>query len=296
MRSAILLLVLGGVLTASGGAEESKSVAARIGENFLEELLGEAGIKKPDEGLGFAGSQHLGLEEMFAQTYSRFAAKLTENHQFRLIPTDQIATNAVYRNLLQKQGNQTEPLVRSLARDILQFRAPRSAAGAGIDPTRASTISIVAFAGFNGARGLAFANSGVQLINLGTKEAALLAKSLNADYLVGIKLAPHILKYEPMSAQAGTVSLLYRARVYNKNGQVIFDEKIPGDETLVTAPMRFVGYQLSFFDGLKMNLAKAFFLFPSDAQSEQLGGIEGRLLLDILLETHEKLAQRMIKR
>jgi hypothetical protein len=295
LRAAIVGFVLSRALVAHCAAEESNNIEERIAKNFLEELLAEGGIKKTGEGLGFAGSQHLGLDEKTAQTYARFAAKLTENHPFRLILADRIAANGVYKDLLQKHGNQMEPLIRALARDILEYRPPRAAAGGAIDAMRTSAIAIVTFASFNGARGLAFANPDVKLIGLGTEEAASLAKSLGADYLISVKLAPYILNYDPMGAQPGTVRLWYHARVYDDLGQVIFDEKIPGDESVITESIRFVGYQLPFLTLLKMSLTKVFFLFPTDAQSEQLSNIESRLLLEILLETHEKLAERMIK-
>jgi hypothetical protein len=56
-----------------------------------------------------------------------------------------------------------------------------------------------------------------------------------------------------------------------------------------------VAYQLPFPTLLEMSLAKACFLFPTNAQRDQLGNIESRLLLEILLKTHENLAERMIK-
>ncbi len=56
-----------------------------------------------------------------------------------------------------------------------------------------------------------------------------------------------------------------------------------------------MAYQLPFPTLLEMSLAKACFLFPTNAQRDQLGNIESRLLLEILLKTHENLAERMIK-
>jgi hypothetical protein len=295
IRAVLVAFILSVVLVIPCTAQESNSVEERIANNFLEELLSQVGINKASEGLGFAGSENLGLDGKIAQTYARFAAKLTENHPFRLIPADQIAADGVYQDLLRKQGSQTGPLIQALARDILEYRPPRANAGGAIDTTRASDIAIVTFASFNGNRGLAFANPGVELIDLNTEEAASLARSLDADYLISVKLAPDISNYDPMGGEPGTVRLWYRARVYDNLGQVIFDEKIPDDETLVKESFQFVGYQLPFFTSLEMSIAKALFMFPTETQSEQLGNIESRLLLDILLETNEGLAERMVK-
>jgi hypothetical protein len=288
-------LVLSGALTMQCAAGESNSVSGTIARNFFEELLSQGGLQKHGEGLGSGGSQHLGLSQKVVQAYAIFAAKLTKSHPFRLVPAARIAENKVYRDLLEKQGSQPDSLVRALARDILEYRPSRPAVESTISGIRNSAIAVVTFVTFNGARGLAYANSSISLVGLRTVEAASLAKSLGADYLISVELAPYIVDYDPMGSQPGTVELFYRVRVYGHYGQVIFDEKIPGDEAAVTGPVRFVAYELPPFTLLKMSIAKALFLFPTDAQREQLGMTESREVSEILHETLEKIAERMTK-
>lgn len=292
---AVALALLGILPSPRVFADEKKSVAERIAENFLEEFLAEGGIKKAGEGLGYAGSQRLGVENKLAAAYSQLVTIFERTPGIELVTADRIVSDPVYQSLLRKQGSDANMLLHALARDLLQYRKPESAPKAGINATHTSRISIVTFVGFNGMRGLAYGVGGLQLMDMNAQDAAALAQSLRSDYLIAVKLAPHIRKFAPMGAQAGSVSLFYRAKVFSKNGDIVFDEKIPGDDALVPPSLRFVGYQLGPWQLMKMNIANAFFLFPSEAQKDELAEIESRSLSDVMRELVDRLAKRMIK-
>lgn len=290
MKNKIALFLLALLIVSCGSSENAKKTAQGVAKNFLEELIEQTGsvgkaILEKEE-LGFSGSENLNLESKILLSYSQFVDSLKERNQIKLLPVATVLGNNLYRNLAQRQEDTSQIPVASFAHEILE--GLMSQKKESIEIKRPVVISIVTYTSYNGKKGLVFGIPGLELLNLNSDEASLLAKELGADYLLSVKLAPYIEKFDPMG-DLGSAGVSYRIKVYDDKGTIIIDESSLGDET------KFIAFELSFFEKLKMGLYKVFFLFPSNSQKEKLTEIENRLMLDVLIGTQEKLLDKIFK-
>lgn len=288
---AVILLALP---SHSSLAEDMQGTPTRMAYNFLEEALEEGGIRIPDEGLGFSGSRQLRLGEKTAANYAQFVRRLGEASNLQVLNDEAMSECGTYKALLLIHPSTGPEPTRALAKDIL-YLGSRLQQASGLDLSRPQTAAIVAFASFNGAGGVVFGAENARLLGLTAPEASALAKDLKVSYLISVELVPWITHFDPMGADLGTVGVWHRVRIYNAEGEVVFDETNPGNAPASSA-MRFVGLKLSFSTRLGMGTAKTVFMFPTDEQEAALVATENSLMLETMAEELQGMEQRMLGR
>lgn len=277
---------------ASALAGDPPITPAGMVHTALEEALEEGGVRLPDEGLGFSGSGRLRLGEKTAAAYAQFARALGAAPNLRLLGDPALADSTVYQALALHHPCAGPEPARSLARDILYFdRNPRRQPG--LDLGRPATAVIIAFASFGGAGGLVFGSENARLLGVTPAEAAALARDLKAAYLVSVELVPWITRFDPMGADSGAVGLWHRVRVYDADGDTVFDETHPGNAP-AAAVARFVGPKLPFATRVSMGAAKTLFLYPTDDQEAVLVDAENSLMLETMAEELRRLELRLL--
>ncbi len=293
--SAILLL------TESSCGKRTGETARTIGQNFLDEVGDQSVVVQAlrdalgrDEHLGFAGSDGMGLSTLVSDSHSRLEERLAAVPGLTVIPTSDVQTDSMYRRMAaNKEGDSTE-LVKKLALFIRRAEPAGNAERAGISgPER---LAVVTYVGYNGVRGLVYGKPLLTLLDPTAEQMAVLARSLGADGLISVALAPDVTKFLPFSesggGELGQVWIQYRITVHDSRGKLVVDRAYFGDPE---QPGQFIAFRLSFFQRLRMGMSQVFFLFPRDAQKEELANAERSIMAGVFREIPAKLTKDIIR-
>lgn len=247
--------------------KQARRVAANaVGSKLLPGLehLGVAGR----EGLDIPGDLHAG--------HAAFEDQITRSGMIVLIDRGTLIGNPVYKRIAAAQP--TGPnLMRAIgnASSALPFGGEKAL----VQHTSASpTAAIVLFGSLHGLGNPPIVETDSNIVRMTSAEAAEVAASLGADYIIAVAFVPLVLDFDPGN-RPGFVVVSHRVRVFNAAGDVVLDKHNSVDMGKATSGGYLtVDAQLSIEQRAQMSAAKFALSFPTDEQRAVLTKIEKRLV------------------
>lgn len=257
----------------SGNLNDATQRAKSVASNVIASQVPNV------ERLGFAGAEGLNLAADLETAYSLFARELEESGKFDVLDSEPIRGDPVYLRLAAAQPRG----------DALTLAISQNLAGGGNSSRRRRTegrrtAAVVFFAAANGfinAAGElspAIVKHGQELARLADAEAAELARSLGADYLISVGFVPQITAYEPGN-MAGYIVVTHRVRMRDATGAVILDQHSSADFVrAATGRYLMIDSNLTQEQRLAMGQSRLRSLFPTNEQRLQIAAVERRLM------------------